>query len=64
LEGVIEPGSKEAFKQILAGKTNLGVLKLLEIHGGVHVFTGPIREETRSVLIGETTMEYVRSRPK
>ena len=51
---IVEPGSEEFFNQILAGNTNLGVLKLLEIHGGVRVFTGPRLDEPRDILIGDS----------
>jgi hypothetical protein len=51
---IVEPGSEESFNQILAGKTNMGILKLLEIHGGVRVFIGPRLDEPRDILIGDS----------
>ena len=47
------PGTLESFQAIRAGETNLGRLKLLEIHGGVRVFYIPEREELRSVRVGD-----------
>ena len=47
------PGTCDSFQAIRLGETNLGRLKLLEIHGGVRVFHNPGRVESRSILVGE-----------
>ena len=47
------PGTWDAFQAIRMGETNLGRLKLLEIHGGVRVFHNPGRVETRAILVGD-----------
>ena len=49
----ITPGTMESFGMILAGTSNLGAVKLLEIHGGVRVVSIPERAEDRSILVGE-----------
>ena len=49
----VTPGTVKSFGMILAGKTNLVVLKLLEIHGGVRVVSIPERTDDQSILVGE-----------
>ena len=47
------PGTREAFQTIRAGETNLGRLKVYEIHGGVRIFYNPGRVESRTIPVGD-----------
>jgi hypothetical protein len=47
------PGTWESFQAIREGKTNLGRLKVFEIHGGVRIFHNPGRVESRTIIVGE-----------
>ena len=47
------PGTWDAFQAIRLGETNLGRLKVFEIHGGVRIFHNPGREESRTIRVGD-----------
>ena len=47
------PGTWESFQAIRMGETNLGRLKVFEIHGGVRIFYNPGRVELRTILVGD-----------